>query len=271
MADKILLVGINRYSRCPLRGCVNDVQDMANFLVDTIGIAKESIRLLVDERATTSAILERLHWLVDAQPNDRILFHYSGHGAQIATRNRNQEVDGLDEIICPVDFDWSDNHLIRDKQFNEIFSKMPHGVKFNWISDSCHSGDLTRDITQHLPKQYLIPEDIAWRNDIAKQKGFVSSLSRPSRPSNSAQVLPVLPSLPVGFISGCRSNQTSADAFIGNKYSGALTHYLLKALKKQPNAAISDIINLVGQELRANGYDQQPTCDGVRASLPFLG
>jgi hypothetical protein len=98
-----------------------------------------SIRLLTDVRATKTAIVERLNLLVSgARPRDRLVFHYSGHGAQMPTRNPAAEVDKLDEVICPVDFDWSDEHAIRDKDFYKIFAAVPDGVEFIWISDSCH-------------------------------------------------------------------------------------------------------------------------------------
>ena len=46
--NKALLVGINNYPTAPLRGCINDVTDMASFLVDKCGFQKGEIRLLVD-------------------------------------------------------------------------------------------------------------------------------------------------------------------------------------------------------------------------------
>ena len=57
--DKALLIGINKYPNCPLNGCVNDVNDMANFLVQQYKFNPDNIRMLTDERATTAAILER--------------------------------------------------------------------------------------------------------------------------------------------------------------------------------------------------------------------
>jgi len=263
MTDKILLVGINKYPNCPLNGCINDITDMADLLVNSFGVAQENIRLLADDRATTSAIIERLNWLVDVKPGDRCLFHFSGHGVQVATRNQQQEVDGLDEAICPVDFNWSESRMIRDKQFYSIFSKIPSGVKFNWISDSCHSGDLTRSM--NTPRRYPLPADIAWRNSIAINKGF--TVHRPGKPVTK----PTLPNLDVGFISGCKPNQTSADANINGKYNGVLTYYLIRELKKNISLPISNVINNVVSQLARAGYTQHPTVDGNRSNLPFLG
>lgn len=103
--DKALLVGINSYPTAPLRGCVNDVVDAAKFISEKCGFSSQNVRLLTDDRATTQAIIDRLNWLVDgAKAGDRLYFHYSGHGAQMATRDHAGELDGLDEVICPPEF-----------------------------------------------------------------------------------------------------------------------------------------------------------------------
>ncbi len=258
MADKALLVGINEYPGAPLAGCVNDIMDMANFLVTHYKFPHDNIRLLTDKRATTKEILARLNWLVsDLKPDDRCLFHYSGHGAQVATRNRKQEVDGLDEVICPVDFDWSDAHLIRDKQLHDIFAKVPAGVKFNWISDSCHSGDLTRDFGPRS-RHYPVPVDITWRNTVARNKGL-----KPATMSNAG-------ALNIGYISGCKANQTSADAVFNGRPNGAATYYILKALQTHATTPLKDLVKIVNADLTANHYTQHPQAEGLRINSPFL-
>ena len=255
--NRALLVGINKYPGQPLNGCVNDVQDMANFLVSRCGFAMDNIRLLVDERATKEAIVERLNWLISGvKAGDRILFHYSGHGAQVPTRNPHGEVDGLDEVICPVDFDWSDAHLIRDKEFNDIFSALPQDVEFVWISDSCHSGDLWRDMTQPKVsiKTIIPPADINWRLQTALQKKI-----KTQRLDKTAA------KLNLALISGCKSNQTSADACFDNKYNGALTYFLLKELQSENglNEPLSNIITNVCKALKKNHYSQVPQLEGA--------
>ena len=86
MANRALLVGVNKYriAGSDLSGCVNDVTNMSDILLRHFGFTTKEIRILVDERATKKNILDRLKWLVNkAKGNDRLLFHFSGHGSQI--------------------------------------------------------------------------------------------------------------------------------------------------------------------------------------------
>src|SRR5262249_21972578 len=121
------------------------------------------IRVVLDDRATTSNILDRLHWLLDdVHPNDERVLFYSGHGAQIPGYGAKQEVDHLNECLVPYDFDWSPPHAITDKQFVEFYSQLPYESHFVAIFDCCHSGGLTREGGLH-PRGIDPPDDIRHR------------------------------------------------------------------------------------------------------------
>lgn len=276
MADLALLVGINKYPGCPLNGCINDIGDATDYLLKWKKFDKAGIQMLVDGRATTAAIKDKLSWLVkSAKPNDRVLFWYSGHGAQVPSHDPAHNIAGMADVICPVDFDWSPQRMIDDKFFFDLFSTMPAGVKFNWISDSCHSGDLFRDMpgnphANSKPRAFPVPVDIAFHNEVARHKGHA--------PQGMAKAARALTNnmLQVGFISGCRSDQTSADAFINGRYNGALSYYLLQALRQESAdramapRPIKDVIAVVTQSLITNRYDQRPQVEGTRINLPLL-
>ena len=262
--NKALLVGINQYPGCPLAGCVNDVTDMADHLVRRCGFREQEIRLVCDGRATTEAILERLSWLVSGvRAGDRIVFHYSGHGAQAPTRNIQGEVDGLDEVICPVDFDWTDAHMIRDKGFAELFAGVAVGVEFVWISDSCHSGDLERNVPRvadnprHTGARRMpAPGDIAWRIRTAEAE----ELTGPGRFPKSAAALNVT------LLAACRSDQTAADAVFDGRPNGAFTRALLNALDGPLGGKpLTAVMQGVAQALAQGGYDQVPQIEGSPA------
>lgn len=270
MSDRALLVGINRYPDAPLAGCVNDVVDMAEFLVKSCAFKQDAVRLLTDQRATTDAIKGRLAWLVrDARPGDRLFFQFSGHGVQMPARNDLGEVDKLDEAVCPVTFDWTDQHALRDDFFSLAFKKLPAGVQFIWVSDSCHSGNLTRGMarpslarTRSLgPRTMPIPADIAWRAQTAQAKGL-----------KTKRFVHVDDQFPGVLISGCRQDETSADAQFRGRPNGALTYLLLRALQADRTRAIVGAVEQARRDLARLGYKQHPQVEGSRAIMdgPFF-
>jgi hypothetical protein len=272
MGDKALLIGINTYPGAPLRGCVNDVSDMAEMLVGRYGFKNKQVRLLCDGRATTKEIWSRLGWLTDVKSGDRCFLHFSGHGVQVVSRNRhNHEPDGLDEAICPVDFSWHHSRMITDNQFYDLFRRMRPGVRFSWVSDCCHSGTMTREMP--LPegvertspvmesRAYPVPIDVMWRQRSIGEQGL----------RNEGKAL-VRGQLDVGFVSGCRDNQTSSDTFVNGRPCGALTHYLMKHLKSMPkNTPLSKVVKSTAKDLKRAGYTQVPQVSGGRKGKPFLG
>lgn len=262
--NKALLVGINKYADAPLRGCINDITDMADHLTVHCGFNENEVRLLVDERATKSNIMERLKWLITgARKGDRLFFQYSGHGTQLATRDEIGEVDGMDEAIVPYDYNWDDvNTFITDNEFNNLFRQVPEGVHFIWVSDSCHSGGLTKQLFKRtfdpnavniIPRFLMPPADINWRVRTANTNQIASrSFLKPVTQVN------------VGLISGCKSDQTSADANFNGKYNGALTYYLLDTLNKEKthHKSVKDIVAEVNKKLFAQNFSQQPQTEG---------
>ena len=263
--NRALLVGINNYpAPNQLHGCVNDVNDMAHFLVSNCGFKSQEIRLLVDKRATAHNILTRLGWLLNGlKKGDRIVFHYSGHGAQVASRNPQGEADRLDEVICPVDFNFDDrNTMIRDKDFVRLFGNVPDGVEFIWISDSCFSGglskkfiDMPKNVKDVQRKTFELPADILWRNKAAKD-----SNKMPLTMKGAAK------ELGVALISGCTEEQESADASIDGKFNGALTYYLLKTLQSGNGLKmhLNDLIKDVVEVIKQNKFDQTPELLGSK-------
>ena len=96
MSNKALLVGVNKYKMpgSDLSGCVNDVTNMRDILLKYFGFTTKEMRIFVDERATKKNIIDGLKWLVNkAKSNDRLLFHFSGHGSQIVDKDDLRAVE----------------------------------------------------------------------------------------------------------------------------------------------------------------------------------
>jgi hypothetical protein len=121
---KALLIGINYFGqKGQLRGCINDVKNMSNYLNENFGYAREDMVILTDDQQnpmsqpTKANLLRAMHWLVkDAKPNDSLFFHFSGHGGQTPDLDGDEE-DGYDECIYPVDFRQA-GHIVDDQMHN---------------------------------------------------------------------------------------------------------------------------------------------------------
>jgi hypothetical protein len=269
MNNKALLVGINAYPNPNnnLRGCINDIVDMEYFITTKNKVYdKENIKTLTDSRATKKGILDHLNWLLlGASAGDQILFHYSGHGAQLPSNGHAFEKDGLDEIICPYDFSDADatQTAISDKEFAKIFASITKGVHFVWISDSCHSEDLSRKQVIADSLTFDAPTDRRFRRF---NHALQHSVSAPAA-SLSAEPIPLHGAL----LSGCASHQLSADAYINNRFNGAFTHYLIKNLSQYgQDASMQDIVKYVNIDLMENDYDQNPQSEGLLKTAKFF-
>lgn len=161
---RALLVGINRYPDPAdrLDGCVNDVFLMSSILQDS-GFLADEIRVVLDGRATSQAILDRLEWLLDgAEDGAQRVFYYSGHGAQLPVYESAGELERVDECLVPYDFDWSRDSAITDDRFFDLYSQLPYGAHFVAIFDCCHSGGMTRQGGQRV-RGITPPDDIRHR------------------------------------------------------------------------------------------------------------
>ena len=63
MSVKALIVGVNKYKLpgSDLQGCVNDATNVRDILLKYYGFTTNDIRVLVDARATKSAIISAKH------------------------------------------------------------------------------------------------------------------------------------------------------------------------------------------------------------------
>lgn len=143
---RVLLIGINDYPQPEnrLSGCVNDVFQMSAMLQER-GYQPEEIRMVLDARATTRGVQERLQWLLeDVRAGDERVLFYSGHGAQVAALDTDGEPDHKDEALVTYDFDWSGNTGITDDMLAQYYANLPYEARFSIILDCCHSGGIAR-------------------------------------------------------------------------------------------------------------------------------
>jgi hypothetical protein len=275
MAKKAVLIGVNKYKipGADLRGCVNDVKNLQSVLTQYYGFAAGDITVLTDLAATKKNMEAAVRNLLrGARKDDVLLLHYSGHGSNVPD-NDGDEADRRDEILCPTDLDWK--NPLRDDWLRKTFDAMRSGVNLTVIMDCCHSGTNTRAINppdapvieRYLPN----PWDLVAAESGRKLKGrFMGILSAAGRAKKRRSDI-VTVDIPEVLITGCRDTQTSADAYIGGSYNGALTYNLVAALKEaKGKITYRDLHARTMAKLKSGKFDQVPQLEGSKASLGRL-
>ncbi|KZT37038.1 hypothetical protein SISSUDRAFT_1049068 [Sistotremastrum suecicum HHB10207 ss-3] len=109
------------------------------------GYLEEDITLLLDDgehlSPTADNILASMVKLVDgAEPGDRFVFYFAGHGWQRLVVDDPDEEDGLDELILPIDFSSTGRYIVDDEIYELLVKRLPPGCRLTGIFDCCHSG-----------------------------------------------------------------------------------------------------------------------------------
>ncbi|KAG8890337.1 Ca(2+)-dependent cysteine protease [Tulasnella sp. 332] len=148
---KALLIGINYIGTSnALSGCQNDAKNMKQFIQRHYNYQNDDVVMLTDERSrkpqeqpTRANIIRGMQWLVrNAQPNDSLFFHYSGHGGLTKDLDGDED-DGYDEVIYPVDFESKDGGQIVDDEMHDIMVKpLPAGCRLTAIFDYSTEGKI---------------------------------------------------------------------------------------------------------------------------------
>jgi len=278
MPAKALLVGINDYAPVgpggpDLRGCVPDVQDAASTLV-ALGIVSPSprnLRILTDARATRANIVTGVRWLLTPTAGvDRLVFYYSGHGSQLPNIGGDEEIDGLDETICP--HDYATAGMIRDDDFQQMFRTLKPGVVLEAILDSCHSGTGTRDLAalSALPEQRQVT--VRYVEPPLDSSFFINSnptlCSRGILKATATRQAVVTPDMKWVLWAACRSNQTAQETAMDGTYRGVFSFCYFKALRRT-SAKISrrKLDSLVSTAVARMGFNQVPQLEGNAVDL----
>jgi len=238
-----LHVGLNGVSAAayggwdgPLAACEFDANDMA-------AIAKSKgmkPTVLLTKKGTRANVLAGMRGAAKALvAGDLFFLTYSGHGGQVPDVN-GDEPDKQDETWCLYD-----GQLIDDELYFEL-SKFKAGVRILVLSDSCHSGSVTRERPPPPPppgqRVKLMPAAVAMRVyrehqafydklqlDVAKAAGqkAVDPDAALANVAASGRLSAIVKKFnpAVVLISGCQDNQTSMDG----DHNGAFTEQVLKA------------------------------------------
>jgi len=262
MAKNALCIGINNYpgTQMDLQGCVNDANDWAAALAARgFKVAK-----LLDGQATKAAMVKAMNDLIGtAGKGDSLVITFSGHGTYQPDED-GDEADGLDEALCPYDLQTNGAALV-DDEIRAIFGARKAGVRLVLISDSCHSGTVTRAARaekdadtrpRFMPMGNWLPAKLLPKDRAGKPGTTMVA------PAGTSPLLGAY-SNKLGdlLLSGCKEgpNNYSYDARIAGRFNGAFTHYALKALKAlKEGATYADWHKAIVKYLPSASYPQSP-------------
>ncbi len=155
-----LVIGIDDYAYVPkLHGAVNDAEDIADALS---GLGAE-VTLLLDRDATRAAILGA--WddvLAKADPGDRLIVSYAGHGSNEPEHTAGSEKDGRDENFLLAGFaprGAAAGERIRDDEIADLLERSRH-LDVILVADACHAGTVTRNLNPSLGYRYVTPSGL---------------------------------------------------------------------------------------------------------------
>jgi hypothetical protein len=256
MTNYAVLIGVNDYKTQPgLRGCVNDVQDLKNLLTKSGSVDAANLEVITDAAATKDAILKALTNLIGKLNGGEVgYFHFSGHGVRVPS-NSQVEPDGLDEALCPHEFDWSAAATITDKELLRSLANMKQGASLVCSFDSCHSGDFTRGLLRPGVRARTLTPPSAIAAEIAR-RGLRGPGLRQVALANGVTV-----------VSACLPFQEAADAEFEGRPNGAFTYHLLRELGRNSHSPASKTIEAIAPDLRH--FEMDPTVEGA-AEVPIL-
>ncbi|MDC0687624.1 caspase family protein [Mitsuaria sp. RG] len=145
-----LLVGVGNYQASSsaglavLKGPPNDVAAMMEVLSERFGLQTSKTTVLLDEKASRSAVLAALRKVMveEPEPGEVALFYFSGHGSRIYDSSFD-ESSRFDSTILPYDARAIEGKVldITDDELGAIIdASRAKGAMPVVILDSCYSG-----------------------------------------------------------------------------------------------------------------------------------
>lgn len=227
-----------------LRGCVNDVNSVKQFLQGGYRLAYLSILSStatgpfdqyakphepLDCLPTFDNIKREFDAIYDqTKAGDFFYFHFSGHGARLKRVPNSPPGRMVDPSILTWDYGCG-NPAIRGWQLNSWFRKLnDKGVRLTVVLDSCHSGGAWRDDNGFRTQGNLttvanLPIDEAAVVDFQYQPNHRDAELKTSWSIN-----------PDGFtlMAACDADEKAAEVNVDGKSHGVFTYQLLSYLER---------------------------------------
>lgn len=255
-----LLVGVENYpggEKARLVGCLLDVQLFGSTLLEKHGFARDNVFVATDAKATRAGILSALEQMLGrVKRGDLFVLYYTGHGSVFP--DQYSEVRDETQVITPVGQDGPlptgryDNalvpfdahlktsgktwgNLILDDELHVIFARFAAaGCNVVFVSDSCYSGSLARDLGNDDSYPKYLPPDVLRKlpNSRAAESALSQLVAQDKAPDYQGRVL---------VFGSSSDSQPSGATPKGSLFTLALT----RVLQSQPRITYQQLFQQV--------------------------
>ncbi|MEL6256613.1 MAG: caspase family protein, partial [Bacteroidota bacterium] len=260
MARKLfaLLVGIDDYPHAsPLKGCVNDINNIEAYLKSREDFAAAVTCLRNSEASKDNIVAGIKDHLGQAGPEDISLFYFAGHGVEEATEikafRQASNTRNLQTFLCynsdPSRSKEKAYTCLADKEIRYLLQDLNQkGSDIYFITDCCHSGESTRSSSFDLVRKF--GDDAI---EAREWDGFIFSEEINSEDLETQALPEVIPLPKIIHMSACRNVEVAWEAKDKKGNSGGLFSIsLLRILKESgPNISIKDLQSQLRNHLRA--------------------
>lgn len=254
-----LLIGINQYKNTEipdLRGCVNDVNKVSEFLQEH---TKRNFDLILDRLtdldATRNYVIDRFEAITKRiQKGDTFFLHYSGHGAyeEPTADLRSFFPEPQFETLVLHDSRSGGITDLADKELavllNNIYEK---GAQVVCVVDSCHSGNISRDVDSFtLGASRQVAKPGYTRNLEDMLDGYYSKMLKKEGIIEAPLAKHIV-------MAACERTQQARE--IPQTNQGVFTTALLEALEKSGgNISYVDLYQKTRIAIKRLSYEQNP-------------
>lgn len=211
-----------------LIACEADAQDMCAIATNS----QFTTNTLLTANATRDAVISAISTMAEKlKAGDFFLLTYSGHGGQVPDR------DGDEDDLRDETWVLYDGQLV-DDELNEHLCKFKEGVRIFVLSDSCHSGTVTKSARREYYRRDNVREVRDTRKDDTKYyryKDMPQEVAMKTYLNNKAMYDHIVqgvrnrreshpPKMKAWtlLISGCQDGQLSSDGTFNGLFTGTL-------------------------------------------------
>lgn len=238
-----------------LGGCVKDVSRVEEYFTKRLGVPSSRVVKLtatrphnVDGKEPTEPAEPASQWptyeniiaaiqkvTIDAREGDSVYFHYSGHGARVATIFDNiKGSNTLDEALVPTNIRLPEGRYLRDVELAALINDMvKKNLTVTVVLDCCHSAGAVRLSSLANPSVRGLDEV-----DLSIPKIKISAIPhdrlvrswQPNRISTLGNNW-LLEARGYSLLAACRTNETAKENNFDGETHGVFTYWLLNSLE----------------------------------------